>query len=178
MKIISLYAGPGSGKSTTAAALFALMKQDGHSVELVTEAAKDLTWEDHSSLLQNSVWVLAEQWRRIDRLAGQVDYVITDSPILLSLAYVSGIYAEQWFTDMVRELDAVHKTARVYVNRVKPYVQTGRNQTKSEAKGLDIRIRSLLLSVVPKEQILYVDGDKFAPLGIYRGLIEKGFITT
>jgi hypothetical protein len=41
LKVINLYSGLGSWKSTTAAGLFHLMKQDLYSVELVTEFAKD-----------------------------------------------------------------------------------------------------------------------------------------
>ena len=41
LKVINLYGGPGTGKSTTAAALFALIKREGYNVELVTEFAID-----------------------------------------------------------------------------------------------------------------------------------------
>ena len=40
MKVINLFAGPGAGKSTTAAGLFHLMKIAGMNVELVTEFSR------------------------------------------------------------------------------------------------------------------------------------------
>jgi adenylate kinase family enzyme len=40
-KYINIFGGPGAGKSTTAAALFAEMKRRGMNVELATEVAED-----------------------------------------------------------------------------------------------------------------------------------------
>ena len=44
-KIVNLYGGPGTGKSTTAAALFAEMKIRGVNCEYIQEYAKDKAWE-------------------------------------------------------------------------------------------------------------------------------------
>ena len=51
IKVVELWGGPGSGKSTTAAGLFARLKVEEppaggpkRSVELVTEHAKEITW--------------------------------------------------------------------------------------------------------------------------------------
>lgn len=42
--IINIWAGPGAGKSTTAAETFALCKKAGLGVELRTEYVKDWAW--------------------------------------------------------------------------------------------------------------------------------------
>ena len=86
-KIINFFGGPGVGKSTTATGLFSWMKQQGYSVEYVSEFAKELSWEGSTSQLENQAHVFAEQFRRQWRLIDQVDYVITDSPLLLSSVY-------------------------------------------------------------------------------------------
>ena len=44
--VINLFGGPGCGKSTIAAELFAILKKQGYEVELVTEYAKDKVWEE------------------------------------------------------------------------------------------------------------------------------------
>ena len=44
-KVINLFGGPGAGKSTTAAGLFYEMKVRDIKCELVTEYAKDMTYE-------------------------------------------------------------------------------------------------------------------------------------
>lgn len=87
-RCINFYAGPGAGKSTVAAGLFSIMKFHGINCELVSEYAKDLTWE-RSSVLKGDgqLKILGEQSWRLLRLSGKVDYIITDSPILLNTFY-------------------------------------------------------------------------------------------
>ena len=80
MLVVNLFAPPGSGKSTMAAHIFAKLKQANINCELVTEFAKDLTWENRQNTLENQLYVFAEQHHRVNRLKKQVDVVITDSP--------------------------------------------------------------------------------------------------
>ena len=60
MKVINLFGGPGSGKSTTAASVFSKLKIMGYNVELVTEFAKDMVWEQHDSIFDNQLLIFAE----------------------------------------------------------------------------------------------------------------------
>src|SRR6266446_4338308 len=87
MKVINLFGGPGTGKSTVASDLFALMKWQNMNVELVTEFAKEVTWEKHHNIFNDQLYILAQQNRRLERLKDQVNYVISDSPILMYQAY-------------------------------------------------------------------------------------------
>jgi ATP:corrinoid adenosyltransferase len=64
MKVINIFAGPGAGKSTTAAGLFYHMKKLNMSVELVTEYAKSRVWEQHSSVMRDQVYLTAKQKTR------------------------------------------------------------------------------------------------------------------
>jgi len=86
-KIINFYGAPSSGKSTEAAKLFALMKSDGKNVELVTEYAKEWAWEQRSVGMFDQLFIVANQIQRETRLFGQVDTIITDSPVLLGVFY-------------------------------------------------------------------------------------------
>jgi hypothetical protein len=54
MKVINLWAGPGAGKSTTAAGLF-LMKLTGRRVELVTEYAKEVVYDQDPTRIKNQL---------------------------------------------------------------------------------------------------------------------------
>ena len=87
MKVINLYCGPGGGKSTGAAKLFAHLKQQDKNVELVTEFAKQLTWQNRQVDLSNQIYVFAKQHSKLFHLEDEVDVVVTDSPLLLSLIY-------------------------------------------------------------------------------------------
>ena len=84
MKVINFFGGPCSGKSTAAAGLFYLMKKQKYNVELVTEFAKDLVYEDHTMALSEQNYVFANQEYRLARLEGKIDYAISDSPLILS----------------------------------------------------------------------------------------------
>lgn len=92
-KVINLYGGPGTGKSITATMLFAKMKLAGINCEYVSEFAKELAWqfssnsEDLKALLAQE-YVFAQQHFRMRRCSGEVEYIITDSPLLISKVYI------------------------------------------------------------------------------------------
>lgn len=157
MKAINLHAGPGTGKSTTAAGLFALMKHEGYKVELVTEYAKELCYEG-TLAGADQIDIFVEQWRRMRRLEGQVDYVITDSPLMFSLIYHEPKSGEGWYRDAVLHAYNQFDNFNVFLRRVKPYQAFGRLQDEDGARELDERIHSMPLIAWDYE----VDGDRHA----------------
>ena len=84
MIVVNLLAGPGTGKSTTAAGTFAELKHRGHRVELVTEVAKEMCYEGVPHPFDQR-YILTEQRHRLERLVGQVDIVISDAPLIFGL---------------------------------------------------------------------------------------------
>ena len=145
MKVINLFGGPGVGKSTVAADLFALMKREGYSVELVNEYAKEVTWEGHFSYLDDEFYILAHQNRRLVRLKGQVDYVITDSPILLGLAYTPEDYYPHYFNRFIHEVWNSYDNINIVLQREsKSYTEAGRNQKYEEALIKDRKMIDML----------------------------------
>ena len=142
-RVINLFAGPGAGKSTIAAELFAEMKWLGHSVELINEHAKVVTWEKHHNLLQDQVYISAMQNRKQVPLVGQVDWIITDSPLLISLAYVEDQYMAS-FRQLIVEMWNTYDNVSYFVNRKKNYVEAGRSQTLDQARLIDNKINGIL----------------------------------
>lgn len=143
LKVISLWAGPGAGKSTTAAALFARMKRLRCSVELVTEYAKDLTYEKSFNKLSNQLHVLAEQNYRLARLEGQAEYAITDSPLPFSLIYCQRD-DQSWLEPLIWKLWHNYENFPFLVKRTTaPYVEAGRNQNLEEATFIDRQVADL-----------------------------------
>lgn len=171
MKVINLFAGPGAGKSTTAAGLFHIMKQDGYKVELVTEYAKDIVWADRHKELDDQLYITAKQHHRIFLLKNKVDYCVTDSPLLLSLVYSRMM--PQSFHPFVKDIFHEYDNLAVILKRTKPYVLFGRTQTEDEAKDLDAQIRTLVYSQVPPNMILETNGDATAPAAILSWLLYE-----
>lgn len=142
-KVINFIGGPGCGKSSSTAQLFSEMKWAGKEVEIINEYAKELTWLGHHNLLQDQLWVSANQNQRIHRLIGQVDYIITDSPLFLCLAYIPSHYPSSFSTFMM-DLWNSYDNINIVLQRKKDYNPNGRNQTVEEAVLLDSRIMDIM----------------------------------
>ena len=132
--MINIFGGPGAGKSTTAASVFGLLKLHGVNSELITEFAKDLTWENRAKTLDNQYYVWAKQYHRLWRIGKQADVVITDAPLLHSLIYGETSYE---FKKVVMQNHNEFNNRNYYLIRVKDYELAGRSQTEIEAKSLD-----------------------------------------
>jgi len=165
--IINLLGGPGSGKSTTAAGLFHTMKLSEFKVELVTEYAKDLTYEGRQSTLDNQLYVFAKQLHRIERIKNQVDYIITDSPIILACLYAPSYYPSS-FEQLVMDFWKMDDNKSFFISRDKKYQKYGRKQSLDEAKEIDSKIQFFLL----KNNINFqtINGDPYAHIEILKYL--------
>jgi len=142
--IVNMFAGPGAGKSTTASALFTLLKlHQGIDCELVPEYAKDLVWEERQHTFQNQHYIFSKQQHRIWRVANKVDVVITDSPMLLSNIYRRDTTSNS-FKAMVLEEFNKYNNLNFFIERTKEYVESGRNETKEQALEVDSVIKSYL----------------------------------
>jgi hypothetical protein len=138
--VINLYGGPGTGKSTTAAALFVLLKRKNINCELVFEYAKDVVWEGRDYLLRDQIYVFSKQNRRLDRLYGKVDIIITDAPLLLSYYYSKN----EAMLPLIQTEMARAKQMHIMLKRVKVYNSAGRYQTELQAIEIDVEIKGML----------------------------------
>lgn len=149
MLVINLFGGPGSGKSTTAAGLFYEMKTRGYKVELVTEFAKDLVYQESYFRLKDQLMILARQHHKLWVLKDKVDYAIVDSPLLLSQHYFqdNGDYDEKLFKDFVLNTYNRYNNLNILLERnidEQPYQEYGRSQTLDEAVEIDKSIKKIL----------------------------------
>lgn len=133
--VINLMGAPGTGKSTIASELFSKMKWLGYDVELVSEYAKELVWEERNETFKNELYLFAKQHHRMFRLNSKVKYIITDRPLILSIFY-NKKYGDnsEIFKNLVLQEINKFKNINIFLNRTKPYVQKGRNQTEEESK--------------------------------------------
>jgi len=140
--VVNLFAGPGTGKSTTATGVFSILKLNGVNCEYVPEFAKDLTWEERSKTLQNQIYLFGKQYHRMWRLFDQVDVIITDAPFILGLVY--GIFDLSMIQVMMGRFVECNNL-NFFLRRTKPYNPKGRNQTLEEAKLIDGQIKATLI---------------------------------
>lgn len=169
MKVINFFGGPGCGKSTAAAGLFYTMKKAKYNVELVTEFAKDLVYEENHKALSEQNYVFANQEYRLSRLKGKVDYVITDSPLILSLIYAKN-YPHSFHSFCV-DMFCLYDNINIFINRKHDYVNDGRIQTENQAKEIDNDIRHYLREYGCR-YVIYDAGDD-TPIKIFEDLKNK-----
>lgn len=175
VKVINLIAGPGSGKSTTALGLSFLMKVFEFNVELVTEYVKEAAYEGRMSLFDDQLYIFAKQYRRMHILKEKVDYIITDSPLLLSLLYAKDNYFD-YYAPLVDEVFHTFENYTIFLNRDKPYKKLGRYQNEQEAIEMDKKIKDYLLE--NKYKFTEFKGNASAPFSILNHLLKIGFISS
>lgn len=161
--IVNLYGAPSSGKSSAAAALFSVMKSvliqelfkvepcGAQSVEMVSEYAKELAWQGIHITKEMQQSIADVQMERERRLLGKVDYIITDSPVVLSPFYEQ-IYHETQSTKSAintyisNRRENGHMSINFMLDRVTPYNPEGRYETEEESDQVGGMLRSYLRS--------------------------------
>lgn len=148
-RVVNFIGGPGAGKSTTAAGLYYELKKRRISCEYVAEYAKDVTWEGTHALLENQLHIFSEQYRRQWRLRDKVDYIITDSPLLLSCVYhpytdYAPEYVEQAKAFFLATWQQFDNTTFLVEHGWRRYERKGRTQTQAEAQRIHADVLRML----------------------------------
>lgn len=161
--VINLHSGPGAGKSTTAAGLFHLLKLAKIPCELVLEYAKDMTYSQRQSEMSDQIYIFSKQNKRIEdihRYDPKI-MVITDSPIRLGTFYGQNLPYIKELELLIEKVYSTRNNIDIFVNRVKDYNPSGRNQSLEEAQYID----SYFLNKYKFD--LVIDGDENAAEKIF-----------
>ena len=159
MTVINLIGGPAVGKSTLAHELTAAMSKKGYSVEYISEYAKVLTWKDRVNTLEgHQPYIFEKQADMYFYLDKKVDFVITDSPLILSSFYATKFdnLPKGWFDYVLWKVNK-YNNLNYLIHRNHNYSEEGRNQTEDEA------------SVMSDEISLYLDS---------QGVVYKNLLST
>jgi hypothetical protein len=145
MILINLFGAPGAGKSTGAAYIFSQLKMRGVNVELVTEFAKDKVWEKSVEVFNNQAYIFGKQYFRISRCANQVDVIVTDSPLILSIIYNNNPVLGKDFDKVVLNVSNSYNNRNYFLTREVPYSSIGRIHTEEESNQISNKIYQLLV---------------------------------
>ena len=155
--VVNLTGAPGAGKSTGAAYIFSELKMLGINCELVGEFAKDKTWEHNNTALRCQEYVFGKQSYRMARCRDDVDVIVTDSPLPLTIIYAQDETIVEPLTNLVMTIFNSYDNINFFINRTKPYNPKGRNQTEEESDAISLRIKELYKNLnIPYTEI---DGD-------------------
>lgn len=153
---INLWGGPGSGKSSTAAELYAGMKRSNltlpetkrKNIELVREYAKEFAWENKSITGYDQLFISIEQLRReVFLLKNGVDLIITDCPAMLGYLYAQWYdsFCQDQIYSIMSDYEEKYPSVNIVLDREdRPYDQNGRFQSLTKAKEMDVRIKEFL----------------------------------
>ncbi len=150
--VVNLMGGPGSGKSTAAAYIFSKLKMMGVNAELITEFAKDKVYEKNFFAIKNQIYIFAEQYYKLDCCKEQVDVIVTDSPIFLSIIYNQNKLLGESFNKTVVNVYNSFNNLTYFLNRVVKFNPNGRLQKDEREADL---ISQQILKQLKKYKIKY-----------------------
>lgn len=174
--VINIYGGSGIGKSTLAAGLFYEMKSRGLNVELVREYVKQWAWDGIKVGPFDAPYLFGKQSKAESRLYNKVDWVVTDSPLLLCPIYETYYNKESIVLPSVLSfLNKAKEHGIIYnsfcFSRNKKFDPKGRYETEEQAKEVDCLIsKSLSIWGINYTEINVTDEERVIEILKHLGL--------
>ncbi len=145
--VANFFGGPGLGKSTTVHGLMYELKRRGIKVEIASEYAKDLVYDEDWAGLADQRSIAVEQERRVRRFVGKVDLVLNEAPFLHAFVYGPDPVDER-FSEEIRAAWARYDNVNFLIHRSPAfaYDPIGRYQDAFKARLVDEKVHAMLLA--------------------------------
>ena len=150
--LINFLGQPGSGKSTLGTQLFAELKVRGYEVEFVNEFVKTWTYTGRKVNKFGQYYIFGTETENQSRLYNKVDYIIADSPVLLTSFYQRFYWGSDSLIIPAKEFykfteDEGVQICNIFIDRKFKYNPKGRFQTEEESE----EVRKQLLAFLDEQ---------------------------
>ncbi len=149
-RVINIIGGPGCDKSLFTSAIILYLCLHQKTVEQIPDFAKSLVWQKDYEALKNQYHIAQQQFRMIELLDGQVQYLVTECS-LPQIQYYNEHYPDN-ICDRAKTRDQIlswykqHNNVNVLVERgERRYIHTGRFQDETQAREVDRGLRQTLV---------------------------------
>ena len=146
--VINAFGGPGAGKTTACLDITSMLRKRGFVAEYVPEYAKELVWDKNFEMLdgseKNQKNILKEQQKRMDRLMGKVDFIVTDAPLLLNTIYLNSPDKTAYTKEILDRFNKYDNFCFVVERNTAVFEQEGRIQNLEQSIEKDNDITKLL----------------------------------
>lgn len=146
--VVNLFGEPSVGKSTAAMDITAELKRAGINAEYVSEFAKDKVYEHNEEVFAHQEYLFGKQSFKMGRVNGQVQVIVTDSPLLFNVLYNndSEILGDEFNKVVVRMFHS-YDNRNYVLTRCHKYENEGRRQTEEESTEVRCELLDLLKSL-------------------------------
>lgn len=110
----------------------------------MSEFAKEKWYDGNQKVFQNQEYIFGTQSYKMARVAETVDLIITDSPLLLPIAYNNSSLLGEGFNQMVYNIFNSYYNINYMLIRKHEYKCQARNEDEQKAKELHQRIIDIL----------------------------------
>lgn len=149
--LINFLGAPGSGKSTLGTQLYAELKVRGYEVEFVSEFVKTWTYTGRKVNKFGQYYIFGMETENQSRLFNKVDYIIADSPVLLTSFYQQFYWGSDTLVVPAKEFyqfaeEEGVEVQNIFIDRKFKYNPKGRFQTEDESD----KVRTELLAFMDR----------------------------
>ena len=147
MKVINFFGAPGAGKTTISMKVCAELKTEQIDAELSLEIVKQHIFAGNENMLSYQNYIFAEQERQLRILdnSQEVEFAITDAPLLNSAFYEPEKYPV-FFKELVFEMFRSYDNINFLIKRTHPFSNQGRVHNEIQSNLIEAKLPVFLMN--------------------------------
>lgn len=176
---VQFFGAPGTGKSVLAHEALTYFKKAGMNCEIVLELAREWAYINRGIQSMDQIYLFASQMTREDSLLSRekVDFVITDSPLLLNCWYSRNQNPVFWesLRPLVQLFDQRFQPINFFcpINKSYKFHQEGRHFPEEESISISHSMRDLVEDFYGKDNVIVLPNENRLQ-AVVEALKERG----